>query len=1438
MTHHRTRQRPVSRRSRAVSLTAVAAVVAALLSVPALPAAAADAPEPTAGALAGWGNISGIDYGATPSPVPSLPGGVGVSALAAGFSYALALGADGAVYAWGYNDHGQLGTGQGSGSTAAQSDPARVLLPDDVTVVSVAAAPTDGHGQGLAVTSDGAAYVWGTSDACHLGASMYTPVPLTLPTGVHARQAVGGIDNTYILGDDGNVYATGPNTYGQLGTGEAPSAAVQCTPVPVALPNGVTATAIAANYDYALAAGSDGHLYSWGLNAGGQLGTGSGNASSPVRVQLPAGVGPVSISAGSLIALASGTDGHLYAWGANYGRQLGDGTRRTSLVPVQTSLPAGVSPVAISAGGEQSFALGSDGYLYAWGDNSLGQLGDGTTAPTAVPVRVALPKDGVLAVASGGSTFGLAVVNPVTPQFVQASPPGVVTAGATLSYTFAASGFPAPTYALAPGAPSWLSIDPVSGALTGIVPNGVSAFSFSVTATNSAGTATAGPFVGSVPGASARVSGTVVGPSDLPVNGAIVDVCASDGSVCQHATTGPQGGFSVIAAPDSTVVVTAYPPPDSTLMTASTGRIAVGATDVADILVTLSGSTLPDGVTVTSGQAGTASGGEPKLNWSQGATVTVTGCPDGTGMMTLVGQNNLTGQYEYHLYSLTETAQGSGVYTGAIPPQYPVHGPVTIRQTVACAGQVGVQPQYGLTAGGASVMISGSGFGGATAVRFGSAPAQNLQRVSDDLLMVTAPVGTGPVAVVVTLADGSTVNAGTYTFLLPEDVPDLDMDSYQQANGVAGFAPMTTVAGYGFAGTSPERSAFARTLRPTDSAPDADQQYLVPVTKWVFNHFPGGAAGALRSAIATAVAAVQPTCDSDRNALKAAIHLYIAAAVAATIAAVSPSLVIGAEAALSLLVDPIVAAILAPTVTWIVKSVVGTIINKLADSIIDAAIDALLGPCPRNDHKTNMLIDPSGTVLDTNGNPIAGATVTILRSDTETGTYTSVDVDQPGIEPATNPEVTGTDGVFHWDVRSGWYDVRAVKAECTVPGHSDEDTAATGPLPVPPPQVGLTITMQCPGEAPAPTPVVTGLTVTTGPPGGGTDLIVTGSGFTPGSTVTVGGDDAPDVTYLGTTGIEITTPAHASGPAHVVVHAAGGGTSTSDADVFTYGAAPAITEVSPSQGPVAAGTVVTITGSGFTGATVVGFGGVPGTGLTVDSDTQLTVTTPAANAVGPVDVVVVTPIGAGSAAFAYTADTGDTGGTGGTGGGDADGPSGGGAPAGGSPQTSSVPPATGTTTPATGTTAPATGAAGSGAGDERAVVTLDESTVAAGGTVTVDGSGFVPGEQVRATLHSTPIDLGSRPADPRGRVRFVVTIPIGLTSGAHHITLTGEGSGRVATVALTTTGPLAAPALADTGTRLGAPLLWALLALLIGTGLILAGQERRTGRRGGGGGLG
>jgi hypothetical protein len=143
------------------------------------------------------------------------------------------------------------------------------------------------------------------------------------------------------------------------------------------------------------------------------------------------------------------------------------------------------------------------------------------------------------------------------------------------------------------------------------------------------------------------------------------------------------------------------------------------------------------------------------------------------------------------------------------------------------------------------------------------------------------------------------------------------------------------------------------------------------------------------------------------------------------------------------------------------------------------------------------------------------------------------------------------------------------------------------------------------------------------------------------------------------------------------------------------------------------------------------------------------------------------------------------------------------------------------------------------------VGTVEAPRVAAGGTQTVTATGFLPGESVRGTLHSTPIDLGLATADADGRVSWVVALPVGFEAGPHSVEMVGLTSGRAASVGFTVTVPGTTPAtlavtstvaatgeeLAYTGSDVAVPLSVGLAAVAGGAALLVVGR-RRTAQQG------
>lgn len=120
--------------------------------------------------------------------------------------------------------------------------------------------------------------------------------------------------------------------------------------------------------NFSLAIGSDGNLYSWGDNDGGQLGNGTqSEIGTPEAVDLAPGVTPTAISAGGDVSLAIGSDGNLYSWGINQFGQVGNGTiNNMQCSPEVITLAPDGTPRAISAGANFASAIGSDGSVYTW----------------------------------------------------------------------------------------------------------------------------------------------------------------------------------------------------------------------------------------------------------------------------------------------------------------------------------------------------------------------------------------------------------------------------------------------------------------------------------------------------------------------------------------------------------------------------------------------------------------------------------------------------------------------------------------------------------------------------------------------------------------------------------------------------------------------------------------------------------------------------------------------------------------------------------------------------------------------------------------------------------------------------------------------------------------------------------------------------------------
>jgi alpha-tubulin suppressor-like RCC1 family protein/uncharacterized protein YjdB len=299
-----------------------------------------------------------------------------VTAIAAGMSAAYALNSDGTVWAWGSN-YGGLGNGVNGSSN----------IPVQVSNLTGAIAIAAGGYAAYALKSDGTVWGWGEGP---LGNNTYLdsniPVQVSNLTDVIAIAAGGSAG--YALTTDGTVWGWGQNVDGQLGFYPDPGyqeqiPGVTYSNVPVRILSNTLAIAGGGADGYALK--SDGTVWAYGDNGYDELGNGS--ASNPYRAaQVSNLTGATAIAGGCYIGYALEA-GSVWDWGFNCYGQLGNGsTVLESDIPVEASNLTNV--IAIASGGSSGYALKSDGTVWDWGFNCYGQLGNGLTTNSSVPVQL------------------------------------------------------------------------------------------------------------------------------------------------------------------------------------------------------------------------------------------------------------------------------------------------------------------------------------------------------------------------------------------------------------------------------------------------------------------------------------------------------------------------------------------------------------------------------------------------------------------------------------------------------------------------------------------------------------------------------------------------------------------------------------------------------------------------------------------------------------------------------------------------------------------------------------------------------------------------------------------------------------------------------------------------------------------------------------------
>jgi alpha-tubulin suppressor-like RCC1 family protein len=313
--------------------------------------------------------------------------------VAAGWRHSLALRRDGTVWAWGNNDHGQLGI---------TPNP---LVPHPVRGLTDVVAIRAGRDTSYALRRDGTLWAWGAGRWGRLGVGDFADRPL--PTQVQGLSGIKALPQglfgeavAAVLKEDGTVWVWGNNTHGLLGTGKGCSywdsgwGWNQGQPTPVQVEGLKDVAQLALGYAHFVVLLKTGEVVAWGLSHRGQAGV-FNEYCAPIT-KVPDLRDVVRIQAGNIISSALTRDGTLWAWGAHTSWGGGEFFGMLGIGPVRRDWERPVPPIGMDGvifwkGWETTFAVKGDGTVWAWGRNDYGQIGNGRRENQHTPIQIKLP---------------------------------------------------------------------------------------------------------------------------------------------------------------------------------------------------------------------------------------------------------------------------------------------------------------------------------------------------------------------------------------------------------------------------------------------------------------------------------------------------------------------------------------------------------------------------------------------------------------------------------------------------------------------------------------------------------------------------------------------------------------------------------------------------------------------------------------------------------------------------------------------------------------------------------------------------------------------------------------------------------------------------------------------------------------------------------------
>ena len=324
----------------------------------------------TDGSLWAWGSDGGGAIGDGPGTNPQnnrpIPIALGIEWIDVAASLALSLGIrkDGTLWAWGLDLYGQLGDG---GSNTNQHWPVKIGTATNWVKVSA------GVYHVLALRADGTLWSWGNNIHGQLGHGPSQPhrnSPKQVGTATNWVAISAGGYHSFGIQDDGSLWAWGLGGSGQLGLGNTST-----KPSPTRVGSATDWVAIAATGErsgrsHSLGLRANGTIWAWGSDRYGQLGNGTGQVNQSSPSQIGTATNWVAIDAGGYESYGIQEDGSLWAWGFDRYGQLGDGGSNTDQEsPVQVG--TGTDWEKIFAGNRHAIGIQKGDYSFPIGTHTL-----------------------------------------------------------------------------------------------------------------------------------------------------------------------------------------------------------------------------------------------------------------------------------------------------------------------------------------------------------------------------------------------------------------------------------------------------------------------------------------------------------------------------------------------------------------------------------------------------------------------------------------------------------------------------------------------------------------------------------------------------------------------------------------------------------------------------------------------------------------------------------------------------------------------------------------------------------------------------------------------------------------------------------------------------------------------------------------------------------